>query len=168
MDLFFRKIVRNEGGALAYLLGQVRDFAAAEGGNGRLKAERAALAAAADDVEAMTGAMQMFLAAAGEQPAQIYRVGLNTTRLLLALGDLIVGWLLARQAEIAHARLDAAGLARRTRRSRGQGGRGPVLRPGRAAPAGRRAADHRGDHARPDGRRAGRVLTPVPATRRPG
>jgi hypothetical protein len=60
----------------------------------------------------MTGAMQMFLTAAGEQPAQIYRVGLNTTRLLLALGDLIVGWLLARQAEIAHARLDAAGLSR--------------------------------------------------------
>ena len=115
MDLFFRKIVRNEGRALAYLLGQVRELAAAEGGNGRLKSERAALAAAANDVEAMTGAMQGFLAATGEQPAQIYRVGLNTTRLLLALGDLIIGWLLARQAEIAHDRLDAGGLFRLSR-----------------------------------------------------
>ncbi len=109
MDLYFRKIVRNEGRALAYLLGQVREFAAADGGNGRLKAERAALAAAADDVEAMVAAMHGFLAAAGEQPAEIYRVGLNTTRLLLALGDLMIGWLLARQAEVAQARLDAGG-----------------------------------------------------------
>jgi hypothetical protein len=33
-------------------------------------------------------------------------VGLNTTRLLLALGDLAIGWLLGRQAEVALARLD--------------------------------------------------------------
>jgi alkylation response protein AidB-like acyl-CoA dehydrogenase len=110
MDLYFRKIVRNEGRALAYLLGQVRQFAAAEAGNGRLKAERAALARAADDIEAMVGVMHGFLAGSTGQPAQIYRVGLNTTRLLLALGDLVIGWLLARQAELAHDRLDAGGL----------------------------------------------------------
>jgi len=45
------------------------------------------------------------------QPAEVYRVGLNTTRLLIALGDLIIAWLLARQAEIAIARLDEGGLA---------------------------------------------------------
>jgi hypothetical protein len=45
------------------------------------------------------------------QPAEVYRVGLNTTRLLLALGDLIIGWLLARQAEVAVARLDQGGLS---------------------------------------------------------
>jgi alkylation response protein AidB-like acyl-CoA dehydrogenase len=106
MDLYFRKIVRNEGQALGYVLGQVREFAAAEGGNGRLKAERAALATAADDVEAMVAAMHGFLGASMQQPPEIYRVGLNTTRLLLALGDLIIGWLLARQAEIAQAKLD--------------------------------------------------------------
>jgi alkylation response protein AidB-like acyl-CoA dehydrogenase len=114
MDLYFRKIVRNEGRALGYVLGQVREFAAAEAGNGRLKAERAALAAAADDVEAMVAAMHGFLGASMQQPPEIYRAGLNTTRLLLALGDLIIGWLLARQAEIAQARLDegAAGADR--------------------------------------------------------
>jgi alkylation response protein AidB-like acyl-CoA dehydrogenase len=106
MDLYFRKIVRNEGKALGFLLGQVREFAAAEGGNGRLKAERAALARAADDVEAMVATLHGFLTESIQQPAEIYRVGLNTTRLLLALGDLIIGWLLARQAEIALARLD--------------------------------------------------------------
>jgi alkylation response protein AidB-like acyl-CoA dehydrogenase len=114
MDLYFRKIVRNEGRALGYVLGQVREFAAAEAGNGRLKAERAALATAADDVEAMVAAMHGFLGASMQQPPEIYRVGLNTTRLLLALGDLIIGWLLARQAEIAQTRLDegAAGADR--------------------------------------------------------
>jgi acetyl-CoA dehydrogenase-like protein len=54
----------------------------------------------------MAGALHGFLSGSIEQPSEIYRVGLNTTRLLLALGDLIIGWLLARQAEIAQARLD--------------------------------------------------------------
>jgi hypothetical protein len=36
-------------------------------------------------------------------------VGLNTTRLLLSLGDLVIGWLLLRQAEVALAKLGSAG-----------------------------------------------------------
>ncbi len=111
MDLYFRKIARDQGQALAYLLGQIRQFAAAEAANGRLKAERAALARGADDVEALATAMGGFLAGSLEQPAEIYRVGLNTTRLLLALGDLVIGWLLTRQAEVAQARLDEDGVA---------------------------------------------------------
>ncbi|MGO9141433.1 MAG: acyl-CoA dehydrogenase family protein, partial [Streptosporangiaceae bacterium] len=38
MDLYFRKIVRNEGKALSFLLGEIRSFTAADAGNGRLKA----------------------------------------------------------------------------------------------------------------------------------
>jgi alkylation response protein AidB-like acyl-CoA dehydrogenase len=109
LDLYFRKIVRNQGQALSWLLGQIQEFAAAEHGNGRLKSERAALARAARDVEALVTAMNGFLAESLSQPDEIYRAGLNTTRLLLALGDLVIGWLLARQAEIALARLDGAG-----------------------------------------------------------
>jgi alkylation response protein AidB-like acyl-CoA dehydrogenase len=108
LDLYFRKIVRNDGRALRFLLGQITDFAGNESGNGRLKAERAALARAAADVEGMVAAMHGFLAGSAEHPAEIYRTGLNTTRLLLALGDLVIGWLLARQAEVALARLDDA------------------------------------------------------------
>src|SRR6202044_793605 len=106
MALYFRKIVRDEGKAFGYVLSQVRDFAASEAGNGRLKTERGMLATAADDVEAMVTAMHGYLVESAQQPAEIYRVGLNTTRLLLALGDLIIGWLLARQAEIAQGKLD--------------------------------------------------------------
>jgi alkylation response protein AidB-like acyl-CoA dehydrogenase len=106
LDLFFRKIIRDHGRAFGTLLDKVREFAAAEGGNGRLKAERAALADAAAQVEAMVQAMTSFLMASADQSAEIYKVGLNTTRLLMALGDLVIGWLLLTHAEIAQHKLD--------------------------------------------------------------
>jgi alkylation response protein AidB-like acyl-CoA dehydrogenase len=109
MDLFFRKIVRDNGQAFGALLATIKDLAAADGGNGRLKAERAALAEAAGHVEAMVGAMVGFLMASADQPAEIYKTGLNTTRLLIALGDLVIGWLLLTHAEIALHKLDEIG-----------------------------------------------------------
>ncbi|HUC25064.1 MAG TPA: acyl-CoA dehydrogenase [Streptosporangiaceae bacterium] len=110
MDLYFRKIVRNQGAALTNLIDQIREFAAADNGNGRLKKERAAVARATDNVEAIVSAMNGYLGSSLERAPEIYRVGLNTTRLLLALGDLVIGWLLGRQAEVALAKLDEAGL----------------------------------------------------------
>src|SRR5262249_18680457 len=56
LDLFFRKILRNEGTALRALLGEITAFAAGEEGNGRLKPERTALARAAGDVEGLVAA----------------------------------------------------------------------------------------------------------------
>jgi alkylation response protein AidB-like acyl-CoA dehydrogenase len=106
LDLYFRKIIRDNGQAFGTLLGRIKDFAAADGGNGRLKAERAALAEGAAHVEAIAGTMTGFLMASAQQPAEIYKVGLNTTRLLMALGDLVIGWLLLTHAEIALRRLD--------------------------------------------------------------
>src|SRR5215470_6511050 len=112
LDLFFRKILRNEGRALRALLGQITEFTAGESGNGRLKPERTALAQAVADVDAMVSAMTGYAAASVERPPDIYRAGLNTTRLLMAIGDLVIGWLLARQAELALAALDGAGEGR--------------------------------------------------------
>jgi len=109
MDLFFRKIIRDQGQALGTLLGAIREFAAADAGNGRLKAERAALADAAAQVEAIATAMTGYLLASANAPAEVYKVGLNTTRLLMALGDLTIGWLLLTHAEIAQRRLDELG-----------------------------------------------------------
>jgi alkylation response protein AidB-like acyl-CoA dehydrogenase len=109
LDLFFRKIIRDGGKAFGELLTTIKDFTAADGGNGRLKAERAALAGAVADVEAMAGTMTGFLIASPEQPAEIYKVGLNTVRLLMALGDVTIGWLLLRHAEVAQRALDEGG-----------------------------------------------------------
>jgi alkylation response protein AidB-like acyl-CoA dehydrogenase len=115
MDLFFRKIVRDQGQALGALLEQVKVFAASEAGNGQLKNERGLLETAVSDVEAMVGAMVGDLTASMEELRNIYKVGLNTTRLLLSLGDLVVGWLLLRQAEVALLKLTEGAGDRDTR-----------------------------------------------------
>jgi alkylation response protein AidB-like acyl-CoA dehydrogenase len=107
MDLFFRKIVRDKGSALTALSAEVTAFLDAVDANDRLKEERTALRTALESVQGMVGAMVGFLMASQQDPAQVYKVGLNTTRLLLSLGDVVVGWLLLRQAEVAQARLDA-------------------------------------------------------------
>ncbi len=105
-DLFFRKIVRDKGVALTALLGEIQSFVDSEDGNGRLKEERGLLRRALADVQAMVGAMVGFLTSAQEDPRSLYKVGQNTTRLLMSLGDLVVGWLLLRQATVAVAALD--------------------------------------------------------------
>src|SRR5215472_14304630 len=129
MDLYFRKIARDQGAALAYLMGEIAKTADAESGNGRLKRERLALARAADNVTAIVNAMNGYLGRSLDRPAEINRVGLNTNRLLLALGDLIIGWLLIRQAEVATDALDAG-----TAEPGGSGPRGTGPgRPGDAA-----------------------------------
>jgi alkylation response protein AidB-like acyl-CoA dehydrogenase len=106
-DLFFRKIVRDGGVALTWLAGQVRATITAEAGNGRLKEERALLATALGDVQAVLAAMSGHLTAAEQDPTELYKVGQNTTRLLLAVGDLVTAWLLVRQSEVALAALAA-------------------------------------------------------------
>src|SRR6516225_1410555 len=113
LDFFFRKVVRDRGATARALLADIAAFAAAgdagSDGNGRLKTERAALAEAVVQVEAMLTAMNGFVNGSREQPEEIYKVGLTSVRLLLAFGDLIIGWLLARQAEVAQRALDEAG-----------------------------------------------------------
>jgi alkylation response protein AidB-like acyl-CoA dehydrogenase len=102
LDLVFRKIVKDQGVALTMLAGEVGQFVESEAGNGRLKEERLALGRALGDVQAMMGTFLGWLGAAqGGEPRELYKVGLSSRRLLLALGDLVVGWLLLRQAEVA-------------------------------------------------------------------
>ncbi|TQS39978.1 acyl-CoA dehydrogenase [Cryptosporangium phraense] len=108
-DFFFRKIVRDSGKALGVLAGEIASFIESESGNGRLKNERALLKTALDDVQAMVGWSVTQLMSMQDDPANIYKVGLNTTRLLLSTTDLVVGWLLLRQADVALRALDAGG-----------------------------------------------------------
>jgi hypothetical protein len=108
LDFFFRKTVRDQGATVKALLAEVTAFAAVEDDHdGRLKTERAAIAEGVTHVEAMLNAMTGFLIGSLEQPEEIYKIGQQSVRLLLAFGDLIVAWLLARQAEVAARALDA-------------------------------------------------------------
>ncbi|MEJ7634947.1 acyl-CoA dehydrogenase [Aeromicrobium sp.] len=105
-DLFFRKIVKNKGAALGYLSEQVKEFAESEAGNGRLKVERELLATGLEDATAIIGALFEDLMASNPADEKgdlknIYKVGLNTTRLVYVLGDLTVAWLLLRGADVA-------------------------------------------------------------------
>ncbi len=100
-DFFFRKIVKDQGKALGHLAGEIQAFLDAEGGIGRLKNERALLATALDDANAMVGHLINDLMSAQEEIRNIYKVGLNTSRLLMTLGDVVCAWLLLRGAEVA-------------------------------------------------------------------
>ncbi|MCK5930469.1 MAG: acyl-CoA dehydrogenase [Nocardioides sp.] len=100
-DFFFRKIVKDQGKALGHLAGEIQSFLDSEAGNGRLKNERALLATALDDANAMVGHLINDLMSAQEEIRNIYKVGLNTSRLLMTLGDVVCAWLLLRGAEVA-------------------------------------------------------------------
>ena len=106
-DFFFRKIIRDKGQALTHIVGLISTFIESEAGNGRLKSERALLKTALDDVQGMAATLTGFLMGAQEQPTELYKVGLGSVRFLMAVGDLMIGWLLLRQAEVALAALDA-------------------------------------------------------------
>ncbi|MEU6721688.1 acyl-CoA dehydrogenase [Nonomuraea sp. NPDC046802] len=106
LDLFFRKILKNQGAAAGSLFAEIGEFAGSEAGNGRLKEERKLLAEAAAEVKAMGDTMAGWALGSLETPSEVYKVGLNTTRFLLALGDVVIGWLLLRQAEVALAKLN--------------------------------------------------------------
>jgi hypothetical protein len=120
LDFFFRKIVRDKGFALGHVSAQVQDLV--KGGSGAddlLFRERELLGQALEDVQGivgfMVGALQSADPARGGDPANIYKVGQNTSRLLLACTDLLVGWLLLRQAEVAQAALAGSALSAKDR-----------------------------------------------------
>ncbi|MGZ3141700.1 acyl-CoA dehydrogenase [Lentzea chajnantorensis] len=101
LDFFFRKIIRDKGQALAFINGEIQSFLDNEGGNGRLKEERALLKQGLEDLQGMLGALVGFLTSSQEDVRNLYKVGQNSVRLLMTAGDVLVGWLLLRQAEVA-------------------------------------------------------------------
>ncbi|MFF8814156.1 acyl-CoA dehydrogenase [Streptomyces pactum] len=107
-DFFFRKIVRDQGQALTLLSEEIKKFLAEGNGGEELSEARDALARAAVDLEGIVGAMLNDLAATEKDVKSIYKVGLNTTRLLLASGDVVVAYLLLKGAAVATEKLAGA------------------------------------------------------------
>jgi hypothetical protein len=60
------------------------------------------------ELEAIVGLMLTDLAATEQDVKNIYKVGLNTSRLLMASGDVVVGYLLLKGAAIAAEKLETA------------------------------------------------------------
>ncbi|SHW40537.1 acyl-CoA dehydrogenase [Mycobacteroides abscessus subsp. abscessus] len=106
LDFFFRKIIRDQGSALAHVSSQIT--ATIDGAGPQFIAETDRLATALADVQAMAAALTGYLMAAQGDPEQLYKVGLGSVRFLLAVGDLVIGWRLILAAQIAQAALDGA------------------------------------------------------------
>ena len=106
LDLFFRKIVRDQGRTLAKLGEEILELV--KGGVDVLEDERVLLGKALDDVQMQVGAMVGHAMASTGEPTEIYRTGLHTNSLLESLSEVTIAWLLLRHAEIALAALPAA------------------------------------------------------------
>ncbi len=104
LDFFFRKIVKDGGRAIGLLAKEIGAFTSTGGVHA---SEKEKLSKALGDVNEMMGTLVGYAMASQEagDEAEIYKVGLNTSRLLMATGEVIIGWLLLRQAEMAAQRL---------------------------------------------------------------
>jgi hypothetical protein len=105
-DFFFRKIARDQGVALAHVVAQMQKFLDRETARPELAEGRALLATALADAQAMTTTLTEYLLGAQANARELYRLGLESVAYLLAVGDLLIGWLLLEHAEIALTALD--------------------------------------------------------------
>jgi hypothetical protein len=111
LDFFFRKVVKDGGRALGLLGKEIQSFA--ENSNGHHADEKQALLKALADLNGIIGVLVGHAMASQEKADEIYKVGLSTSRALMAVGDVIITWLLLRQADIAAEKL-AAGAGKDT------------------------------------------------------
>ena len=105
LDFFFRKMVRDQFRGIMTLASQINATVANDDSKGALVRERELLGRALADVQAIISTLGQWAMRAQSDDEQLYLVGLNTTRLLMAAGDLLIGWLLIRQADVALAAL---------------------------------------------------------------
>jgi alkylation response protein AidB-like acyl-CoA dehydrogenase len=110
LDFFFRKVVKDGGRALGLLGKEIQAFAESGGAHA---AEKQALLKALADLNGIIGVLVGHAMASQEKSDEIYKVGLSTSRALMAVGDVIITWLLLRQADIAAEKL-AAGAGKDT------------------------------------------------------
>ncbi len=107
LDFFFRKMVKDQFKAISYLAQEITQTVKGDKGLGQLTVERELLGQALENVQGILGVMGQWAMASQTDIQEIYKVGLNSTRLLMASGDVMIGWLLIRQAEVALAALAA-------------------------------------------------------------
>jgi len=112
-DFFFRKIVRDDGGALAVITDEINDFLhLRRSEDSRHQEELALLTAALADFQGMVQTLVGYARAASENPASLYKIGEHAVSLLMSAGDLLIGYLLVKQSAIAHTALDNVPAAR--------------------------------------------------------
>ena len=106
LDFFFRKVVKDGGRTLGLLGKEIQKFAESGGVH---QEEKQALLKALGDLNGIIAVLVGHAMESQSEPEKIYQVGLNTSRCLMAVGDIITAWLLLRQADIAVEKLPNAG-----------------------------------------------------------
>ncbi len=106
-DFFFRKIARDKGVALTHLMTQMQKTIDADSSSPALAEAKERFKTALADIQAMVGTLTGYLMGAQEDPKQLYKVGLGSVDFLMAMGDLLIGWLLLTHGETAQKALDA-------------------------------------------------------------
>ena len=92
--------------ALAHVVAQIQKFLDNENARPDLADGRTLLTKALSDAQAMAATLAGYLMSAQDNARDLYRLGLGSVAFLLAVGDLVIGWLLLEHAEIALAALD--------------------------------------------------------------
>ncbi|MFB3044242.1 MAG: acyl-CoA dehydrogenase, partial [Acidimicrobiia bacterium] len=107
LDLFFRKIARDQGSALASLAGEIVEFVKGGGDDDPIAIEREKLGSILDDAQTHLGSMveHLMVSLAGDNE-EIYKVGLHTDALLESLAEVVIAWQMLRHAEIAIEKVD--------------------------------------------------------------
>ncbi|MFZ0013833.1 MAG: acyl-CoA dehydrogenase, partial [Acidimicrobiia bacterium] len=107
LDLFFRKIARDQGQTLAALAAEILEFVKGGVDADPLAEERQLLAEMLDNTQAQLGAMVEYLMASlGGRDEEIYKVGLHTNELLESMAETVIAWLMLRHAEAAIGMID--------------------------------------------------------------
>jgi alkylation response protein AidB-like acyl-CoA dehydrogenase len=102
LDLFFRKIARDQGQTVSKLAAEIAEFVKATGDADPIADQREVLGKMLDDVQGHLGVMVGHaMTAMGGNPSEIYKTGLHTTSLLESMAEVVIGWQLLRQAEVA-------------------------------------------------------------------
>jgi hypothetical protein len=102
LDLFFRKIARDQGVTVAKLSEDITEFVKGGIDGDPISDEREMLARMLDDTQAHLGVMvNHAMTAMATDPTDIYKTGLLATPLLESMAETVIAWQLLRHGEIA-------------------------------------------------------------------
>jgi alkylation response protein AidB-like acyl-CoA dehydrogenase len=114
MDLFFRKIARDQGVTVTALAEEIGEFVKATHDGDPVSAERGVLGTILEEVQGQIGVMvEQAMASMAGEPERIYRVGLHANSLLETMAELVISWQLLRQVEILGDRADDFAVGKR-------------------------------------------------------
>ncbi len=104
LDLFFRKIARDQGQTIAALAAEIGEFVKATGDNDPLASERGLLGTMVDEFQAHLGVMVGHLMDSMSDAPAIYKAALHANALLESAAEVVISWQLLRHGEIASER----------------------------------------------------------------